>query len=47
MAELLRDKQRLDWLEQGTSEKINSADDFVDWSCGRITRAKIDETMSS
>ena len=45
MAALLKDKARLDWLEQGTSEKINSANDFVDWSSGRITRAKIDEAM--
>ena len=46
MSELLKDKARLDWLEQGTSEKINSANDFVDWTSGRITRKKIDEAMS-
>lgn len=45
VSELLKDKARLDWLEQGTSEKINSANDFVDWTSGRITRAKIDEAM--
>lgn len=36
------DADRLDWLEHGTSEKINSANDFVDWSSGRITRKTID-----
>jgi hypothetical protein len=41
------DTQRLDWLENGYSNQIESPWDFVDKRNGRITREMIDKAMAA